>query len=295
MQIGLGSYAFRWAVGTDTFRPSAPMDVAALIDETAALGCGLLQVADSHELDGASAEHLNELRTHAERRGVRLQAGTSGAGIERLRRYLDVAAALDADLLRLVLHGNGVEPDLHEAEQALRAVGPDFEASGVRIGIENHFRTPSRDLVALVENLGSPAVGVVLDTANSVMSGEWPVETVSLLAPYAVGLHLKDYAVIPDAEGVGGHVIGRPLGEGWMDLRAVLESVAQHDDDGLFGVVLEHWLPREESEVATLASERSARGAAVELARGILTAWTGSRTVVPILTDRDEGDRHGSD
>ena len=50
MRLGIGSYAYRWAVGTSTFQPKQPLLLPKMIMGTAALGCTLLQIADSEGL-----------------------------------------------------------------------------------------------------------------------------------------------------------------------------------------------------------------------------------------------------
>ncbi|TDE15879.1 sugar phosphate isomerase/epimerase family protein [Jiangella asiatica] len=272
MELGVGSYAFRWAVGHPAFRPRVPLTVAGMVDEAGALGCGLLQIADNAELDSMDPDRLRALRDHADARGVRLQVGTSGLTEARLRRQLTVAAELGADIVRVVLDADGVHPSPAECVAILRAVAPDYEAAGVTVAIENHFLTPSDQLVSIVEGSGSRAVGVCLDTANSIMIGEWPAETIALLAPHCVNLHFKDYAVVSDQHGVGGHVVGRTLGEGWLDIPGLLTAVVAADQrlDGRLGVIVEQWLPLQGDETATLDAERAGREANIDAARRIL-------------------------
>lgn len=279
MELGLGSYAFRWAVGTDAFRPSRPLTLAEMIDETAELGCSLLQVADSAELDSLDRTGRRRLRAHAAGSGVRLQVGTSGCTSERLLRYLEIAADVQADVVRLVLDAGTVEPTADEARSTLADVATRFERAGVTIAIENHFLTPSPELESIVKAVDSSAVGVCLDTANSIMAGEWPSETIRLLAPMAVNVHLKDYEVVPDGNGIGGHVVGRTLGDGWLDGEELLAALADADRRraGRLGVLIEQWLPLAHDEVSTLAAERAGRVANVERARDLLSRGNHAR------------------
>ncbi len=273
MELGLGSYAFRWAVGTDAFRPAMPMTLHEMVDETAALGCTLLQIADSAELDGLDTSGRRELLSHAVGAGVRLQVGTSGCTTERLLAQLSAAVDLQADVVRIVLDHTGINPTQQEVESILGGVAPRFEDAGVTVAIENHFLTPSTEIEAIVGAVDSPAVGVCLDTANSIMVGEWPDQTIDLLAPFAVNLHFKDYAVEPDALGVGGHVVGRQLGDGWLDVPALLGALAAEDQrrEGRMGVIIEQWLPLGADEHSTIQSERAGREANVERARELLS------------------------
>lgn len=274
MELGIGSYAYRWAVGTDAFVPSDPMRLSTMVDETAALGCTLLQIADSKELEAMDTGERRRLRDHAAHRGVRLQTGTSGCTPDRMVRHLAIARDLDADVVRVVLDAEGVNPTQREVEATLCSVAPSYAEAGVTVAIENHFLTPSTEIDAIVRTVASPAVGVCLDTANSIMVHEWPAHTIGMLAPHAVNLHLKDYAVVPDEHGVGGHVVGRVLGDGLLEIPALLAALREADSrrGGRLGVLIEQWLPFQADEQATLATERAGREANVARARAILDA-----------------------
>lgn len=274
MQLGLGSYAFRWAIGTADFTPPEPLRVVDLIDATAASGLELLQVVDSRELDAATDAELHVIRDRAAERGIRLQTGTSGLTEDRLSRAIHIAALLGSDLIRLVLDGPGGNPSVEESVRVLTDALPRLAEADATVAIENHFMTPSDQLLAVVTAVGSPRVGVCLDTANSIMVAEWPSHTIRLLAPHALCLHLKDYRVEPDRAGVGGHVIGVPLGEGWLDVGATLEAMAGADgrQAGRLAVILEQWLPAVSDPAATVGAEREAREDAVVRARHYLGA-----------------------
>ncbi|WP_240760208.1 sugar phosphate isomerase/epimerase family protein [Phytoactinopolyspora endophytica] len=246
-----------------------------MVDEAAQLGCTLLQIADSPELESFDGAQRHRLRSYASGRGVRLQVGTSGLTEPRMRDQLQAAQDLGADVVRVVLDGAEGHPTVSESVAVLRRLAPDYEAAGVMIGIENHFMTPSEDLATIVEGTASTAVGVCLDTANSIMIGEWPLTTVKMLARYCVNMHFKDYAILPDRNGVGGHIVGRTLGEGWLDIPSVLDSAAPADRRlaGRLGVIIEQWLPLAGSEAETISAERTGQAANVAAARRILAAY----------------------
>ncbi|MEU6646312.1 TIM barrel protein [Saccharomonospora sp. NPDC046836] len=261
MRLGVGSYAFRWAVGTTDFRPTRPMTCADMVDEAARLGCGLLQISDNAELDGADDDDLTALREHALRRGIALQVGATGSSVEVLMRYLDVAVATGADLVRVVLDDNtGCDAATQDstAIEWLSTVATHYERAGVTLGVENHFRVTSPRLEVILDRVGSRAVGAVLDVANSIVCGEWPEYTVARLARHTKGVHLKDYDLVPELDGVGARVIGTPLGRGRTDVAAVLDAVSPVDD-GRLGIVLELWCPRATTESKTLATETAWR------------------------------------
>ena len=262
MRLGLGSYSYRWAIGTETFRPENPARLADLVRDAGDLRVDVLQVADSQELEEADTAALRRLREQADAVGVQWQIGFTEATPDRLDLFLHAAEILGADVVRVVLHDNA--PDSAEVA-ALARIAPRYEAAGVTLGIENHFTITSVRLAQLIGQLDSPAVRAVLDVGNSIVCGEWPEETIRVLAPYAVCIHLKDYTIVPDVDGVGGHLIGTPLGSGRTDRATIVELLKALDP--AIAVVVEQWSPRCETVSATLALEREWRETSVTAAR----------------------------
>lgn len=272
MRLGVGTYSYRWALGMGELPQT--MNLTDVLHRVHSLGVGLVQVADSAELDSASDDHLRSLSELAQKLDIDIQVGTTGATTPVLLRYLHIAQLLRADVVRLVLHQSVDDIDEESAVEALRSVCGDYGAADVAIAIENHFLTTSPAMIRLLERVDSPYVRVILDVANSIVCGEWPHETIAALAPYAVGLHLKDYDIIPDANGVGAHVIGAPLGGGRLDLVGVfsaLEHARVLTPD--FAIALEHWAPRGHSDDDAYRTEHEWLEESLSTARTLLSTF----------------------
>lgn len=267
MRLGIGSYAFRWALGTPAFTPAEPMTLSDLVDASADMELEVLQVADNAELEQAAGSRLAELGRQARARGVAWQTGFTGASSDKLEQHLRIAEGIGADVVRVVVTDDRPgSPEARAVENAAAA----FESAGIRLGLENHGTAPTSRLVSLVEHVGSAAVGIVVDVANSILADERPQDTIRALAPYAVCLHLKDYRWEADADGVGGHLVGSPLGEGLTDVGATMAAVAPRDHDGSLAVILEQWVGRLPDEEATLRRERAWRESSVAHARAVM-------------------------
>ena len=111
----------------------------------------------------------------------------------------------------------------------------------------------SHDLARLVAMIGDEQVGVCLDTLNSIARLEGWREVVSLLAPYAVSLHLKDGKTAKQGT-VGFAVTGCPMGSGLIDFPWVLQTVRSHGRD--VNAVCEAWMEPAQTEAETLRRER---------------------------------------
>lgn len=253
MKLGLGSYAFRWSIGIRDKQPETPMTAFQLLDIAHSHGLSVVQYADNMPLDRLSADDHRALKAQADAYGMALEVGTQSFNAEELARYIPIGARIGSNILRVALDAEDAEIPVADLAAQLRELLPDGKAAGLRFAIENHFNYPSARMVELLDVVSDDALGVCLDVANSICAGEWPMETVRMLAPYAINLHFKDYEITPDPYGVGFRIHGTPLGEGRAELTEVLDALADRDPD--MSVILEHWLPHSDDMAATRALE----------------------------------------
>jgi len=251
MKIGIGTYAYRWGIGRGSFVPDRPLTPWDILDKAAAHGVDLVQFADNLPLGPLSKAELADLSHKARDLGITIELGAEGLNAGVIATHLEIAAALDAHLVR-------VAPSAADAARANEAIAADIATvvdtcreQGVTIAVENHFHVPSPRLIDLVTRVSSPRFGVCLDVANSIACFEWPKETIALLAPHAVNLHLKDYRLVLDPTGVGMTFTGVPLGEGLTDIDGVIDALAGMD----LNIILEHWLPLAADPAQTLRLE----------------------------------------
>jgi sugar phosphate isomerase/epimerase len=251
--LGIGSYAFRWHVGIRDRVPERPLTAAAILDHAARLGVGLVQFADNLPLHRLPAEEIDALVAQARRLGIAIELGMTGCDPTLVGQYLELARKLDAPLLRIA--PTAEESAGTDAELAARFTRllPACHRAGVVLAVENHFHLPSPRLVAIVEAVDDPALGVCLDVANSIACQEWPKTTIELLAPFAINLHLKDFRIALDPYGVGGSFVGTPLGQGTFDPAIVFDALGRHGRQ--VNTILEHWLPWQGDFASTQALE----------------------------------------
>ena len=107
----------------------------------------------------------------------------------------------------------------------LNALAPIARHHGVHINLETHEEITSFELVRLVEAVGPDALGIVYDTSNLLQRGEHPLAVTRRIAGYVRQTHMKNAAL---AFGRGGVLVqGRAVGQGVIDLRAILSLLAQ--------------------------------------------------------------------
>lgn len=253
MLIGVGSYAYRWAIGAEGFRPAVPLTAAGLLEKAAAAGAEVVQICDNVSLENLSQAERAALAACAGRPGLVLEVGIKGSQFEHLRRHIEIAAALGARLLRVVLdEGNG-QPSLGQCKEIIASILPALHDADVTLAVENHFSHGPREIARLIDAISDARVGICLDPLNSVSLPVGPNETIEALASQAVSVYVKDVAL--RRVGPGFQIIGCPIGEGVLDVASLLTAVKKSGRDP--NIVVESWMDRLEDEHATLAREEA--------------------------------------
>ncbi|MGO3884922.1 MAG: sugar phosphate isomerase/epimerase family protein [Mycetocola sp.] len=256
-RIGLSTYAYFWRFSD---RVDNPMTLEQMLDDTAALGGTVFQICDYAPIEDATTDRLAAIRAHADALGIVLELGTRGTDPEHLRRYLGIAEALGVTLLRSMWTSGDDRPDAAESERRLRAIAPELEAAGVSLALETYEQVSSTELVALVDALDHPLIGICLDPANTVANFEQPADVVQRCAPRTLNWHVKDFNFSRNPGWVGFIYTGTALGEGRLDYDTFREAVRPAERG--INQIVEFWLPWRddvpESEQAQATARREA-------------------------------------
>ncbi|MCY7356502.1 MAG: sugar phosphate isomerase/epimerase [Rudanella sp.] len=253
MQLGISSFTYGWAVGVPGNCPENPLDEQMLLNQANAFGLRIVQIGDNLPLHKLPAERLNSLKKRLDSELIRLEIGARGLTEAHLQGYINLASCLNARLLRFVIDAPNYEPSVNEIVSLLRNALPALERVSLTLGLENHDRLLARDFANIVERVGSPNVGICLDSVNSMGAGEGLVEVVNTLAPYTVNLHLKDFGIRRLPHLMGFQIDGRPAGQGMLNIPWLLEQVSRHGRCQT--AILEQWVVPEATLAATIAKE----------------------------------------
>ena len=255
MKTGISSFTYCFACGSRPFtKPQHIMTPQDLIDRAVGLGADVVQFGDNMPLEVYSDEELKQIRIHAEKCGVELEAGMRKATSERLSEYIRITHIIGGRVLRVITDGIGFTPDLQDVCRIMASLIPELEESGVVLGIENHDRFSAREYAQMVETINHPQVGLTIDTVNS-LSHEEPIdEVLKYMAPYCVCLHMKDYVIKRYNGGGGLKITGASPGTGRLDIRRCYEECKSKSDRN-FNIILESWMEPCESLEDTLRIE----------------------------------------
>jgi sugar phosphate isomerase/epimerase len=231
------SFVIRMLHGRDVLRggTAAGLSATTLLELCAAFGASGAQV-DLAQLGSAEPSLLAAVRAAAEERGLFLELSVPAAALAdeaAFGRAAGVSRALGVSVWRVALvYGRRYE-DFHGMEDWLaftarwRAALPRaagwLERADIEAGIENHKDLLAPEMADLLRAVGSPKLGACLDFGNNLALLEDPMDTVEILAPFAVTTHLKDMALRPCP---GGFELSEvPLGAGLLPLKRMVEVV----------------------------------------------------------------------
>ena len=250
-KLGISTYAYFWQ---HSDLVPEPLDAFAMLDDVGRLGADVFQICDYAPIESFNDEQLVALKARADELGVTIELGTRGVSPEHLARYLSLAGALGATVVRSMVNTATHRPSEEEAERMLREALPAYEAAGVVVALETYEQVPTSVNLGLVERIDSPSLGICLDPGNTVAALESPSDVVARCAPRTLNLHVKDFAFSRRDGWVGFTFAGVPLGEGLLDYDAMRAAV----DPAGRGItqVIEHWLPWQGDPETTVQLER---------------------------------------
>lgn len=214
----------------------APLNAYDVLALAARLGLNAVELPPAYIDPGTDPAALAAFRDRAAELGLRIVVAGPAIDPDAFRRHLEIAQQLGATTVRCTLSHvlcgdrapigglDGWQRHLQDAAQKLAQIAPMAEACGLRIGVENHQDATSDDLIWLCETVGSPAVGVTLDTGNPLAVAEDPVRFAERILPHLVHVHLKDYRMV--ATPVGYRLFHCPIGAGVVDFPALFALFA---------------------------------------------------------------------
>lgn len=250
MAIGLSTYAFFWRASD---RVPAPLTLAQMLEQTAAIDVRLFQICDYPQIESWSDEQLDALRLQADALNIQLELGTRGLQTAHLQRYLHMAERLNVSVIRSMFNSASHRPGLEEAAALIETILPRFEQQRVRLCLETYEQVNSARMMSVIDRFPSDYLGVCLDPANCVAALELPQQVIANTAHRVLNLHIKDFAFSRQDGWVGFTLAGCPLGEGLLDYDLLIEQV-RPDARGINQIV-EHWLPWQQDAQSTCQRE----------------------------------------
>jgi sugar phosphate isomerase/epimerase len=171
------------------------------------------------------------------------------AGRAALEKFIDVAQAIGCPVIRVFggqLEGADLAANIGRVVEALKPLADKAQRSGVRLALETHDDwCVGANARAILDGIGSPAVGMCWDVANSFFV-EPLATTFDAIRGRIAHVHFKD------AARENGKVHSKLPGTGQVDLRQALHLLRS---DGYAGYLSFEWEKKwepllEEPEIA---------------------------------------------
>jgi sugar phosphate isomerase/epimerase len=219
-----------------------------LIDRAVAADVPVVQICVKPDLAAMPSDALESLRQYAVDRNKTLEIGTVGSDPDNLLKFLRIAEALDATLVRTIF--TNASPDASEERAQIAKIAEQYAEQQVYLAIENHEASSYLDLAALCQDIDNEYVGICLDTVNSLGRGEGVREVTEALMPFTKCLHVKDFTVLRHKSDMELTITGASAGEGKLDIPAQLELLNRYRPGT--SVILEQWTPLQADLEATV-------------------------------------------
>jgi sugar phosphate isomerase/epimerase len=263
MKLGINTYTFMWSIGFQgpnaaypdrAARPAVPLTPLGLLEQARALGLHLVQTGPNLPLDKLPEPEFDRFIRTARDWGITLELGTRGLDPAHVLRQVAFAQRLGATLIRTLPElGGQYAREAAQIHPVLAELRPHLEQAGVRLAVETG-RLPAADLRQVLDDLNSPFVGVVLDTVNSLAVPEGWKHVAATLAPHTLCLHYKDFVIKRAWHMMGFICEGAPSGQGQVDARWLLDTLAASPYD--FNVIIELWPPEQPNLEDTIRLEQ---------------------------------------
>jgi sugar phosphate isomerase/epimerase len=265
MKLGISSYTYAWAIGFPGAVPDHPLTALQLLEKARDLGVGIVQFGPNLPLDQLPEKELQEVVKRADTWRIDLEMGTQGLDPDHLRRQIQFARRVGVILLKITPeHADGTAPMRTEMASCLRAVVDDLAKGDLRLAVDNS-RIPAPDLNELLNPLGSPWLGVALDTANPLAIPQGWQLSVRVLGHRTLSVQIKDFLVQRAWHGMGLTVEGRPAGKGQLNIPWLVDSFAALRVEP--SAIVESWTPEQQTLQETVTLEEAWARQSVEYLR----------------------------
>jgi sugar phosphate isomerase/epimerase len=253
MKLGISTYTYAWAIGFPGAAPNRPLRPMELLDKAVELGVSLVQFGMNMPLARLPEKDLREVVKRADSWKIDLESATQGLSPAHLRRQIQFAKQNGLILLKTTPeNSDGKLPLRTELAGNLRAIAQDLAANEMHLAIDDSH-IPAQDLNELLTPIGSPWLGVALDTLNPIAIPQgWQI-AVRVLAHRTLSVQLKDFLVQPAWHGMGLTVEGRPIGKGQLNIPWIVDSFAALRVTP--SVIVESWTPQQKTLQETISLE----------------------------------------
>jgi sugar phosphate isomerase/epimerase len=178
-----------------------------------------------------------------------LEGGKNDAMLPDMIEHISYAKAIGAEVMRVVgsslafrfePHG----PQLEKLTKMFKEAVKVAEEMNIKMAVENHFDFDSDELLALIDEVGSPYFGLTFDTGNFTRLLDEPVKAMEKLGKYVFATHVKDVKITPNTPADEWFFFSSvPVGDGYINIPKIAKMLKKLDYQGLLAVELDFTHP----------------------------------------------------
>ena len=261
MKIGIDSYCYHRFFGEvydQQRKPSREMTLEDFIRRAHSLGVDGVSL-ESCFIPSFDAAYLSQVKAMLDQYGLDrvfawghpdgLGGGRNEKAFDEMVKSLEYAKAIGAKVMRVVGASHGLRkephgPMLEKLATMFRTAAKEAEAAGVKLADENHIDFTSDEMLALIQEVGSPYFGINFDTGNFMRLLDDPVKGMKKLARYVYSTHIKDLKINRQAAVDDWYFFSTaPVGDGLVDNRKLAELLRDAGYQGFLAVELDFLHP----------------------------------------------------
>ncbi|MFK7735545.1 MAG: sugar phosphate isomerase/epimerase family protein [Pirellulaceae bacterium] len=207
LKLSLAAYSMRQYLAPKANEPNK-MDLLSFVDFCQQQGLTGAELTSYYFPEQVTQEYLLKLKRHCHLRGISPSGGAIRndfcqvdsakvkADIEHTKKWIDYYALIGAPAIRVFAGkqaaGEELPVTLERCAKNLSVACEYAADKGVILALENHggVTAYAKDLLAIIEQVDSPALGINFDSGNF-RSTDDPYAELAKIAPYAVNAQIK--------------------------------------------------------------------------------------------------------
>jgi sugar phosphate isomerase/epimerase len=212
VKVGIDSYCYHRFFGevyAQQVKPSKKLTLEDFIRRAAQLGVDGVSL-ESCFIDRFDKPYLSEVkglldelkldRVFAWGHPDGLEGGKNEKMFDDMMKSIEYAEAIGAKVMRVVGSSLMFRFESHPAQierlsKMFSTAAKEVERKGIKMAVENHIDFNSDEILKILDNVGSPNLGINFDTGNFVRVLDDPVAAMKKLVKRVFATHIKDLRI----------------------------------------------------------------------------------------------------
>jgi len=261
MKVGIDSYCYHRYFGEvydHQTQPPKQWSLEDFIERAKGLGVGGVSL-ESCFVPRLDKEYLAGIRGVLDEAGIDriwawghpdgLEGGKNKREFDKMLENFEHAKNVGSTIMRVT--GSSLmfrnEPHQEQIERLSRMFETAVKTAArynIKMAIENHIDFNSDEILQILENVGSPYLGVNFDTGNFIRVLDDPVKAAKKLGKHVLATHVKDVKVLESVPADSWYFFSSvPVGKGLVDVKGVASALKDAGFEGCLALEIDSLHP----------------------------------------------------